>query len=125
LHAPARALNRGQPKPGGKVATAPERLGRWGQSCKSRGRHSPDPRDGRQPTRDHILLGMPGDLPIEPGDALVQRSELLDQHSQKGRAAWGRSEAGSSMAATSLETWTGPLAAITPNSARWPRSALL
>jgi hypothetical protein len=41
------------------------------------------------------------------------------------RAAWGKSEAGSSMAAMSMEVWTGPLAAITPNSAKWPRSALM
>src|SRR5215217_4232568 len=41
------------------------------------------------------------------------------------RAAWGRAEAGSSMAAISLQVWTGPLAAITPNSAKWPRSALM
>src|SRR3954451_13180885 len=41
------------------------------------------------------------------------------------RAAWGRSQAGSSMAAMSLEVWTGPLAAITPNSVKWPRSALM
>src|SRR3954468_10910484 len=38
LFAPARALNRGQPEPGGKVATAPERVGRWGQRRESRGR---------------------------------------------------------------------------------------
>ena len=57
---------------------------------KSRGGHSPDPRDGRQPTRDHILLGMPGDLAVEPGNALVQRSELLDQYGQNGPRRLGQ-----------------------------------
>src|SRR5687767_11220447 len=67
-----------------KVAAAPECVGRWGQSGESCGRHSPDARDGHQPTRHRILLGMPGDLAIEHSNALVQRSELLDQYGQNG-----------------------------------------
>src|SRR5215217_3212935 len=35
-----------------------------------------------EPTRHRILLGMPGDLAIEHSNALVQRSELLDQYGQ-------------------------------------------
>src|SRR3954470_15925576 len=80
LLAPAGALNRGQPEPSSEIATAPECVGRWGQRRESCGCHSPDPRDGHQPTRDGVLRRMPGDLAIEHSNALVQRSELLDQH---------------------------------------------
>src|SRR3954467_11080637 len=90
LLAPARALNRGPAEPSREIATAPERVGRWGQRRESRGRHSPDARDGHQATRHRILLGMPGDLAVEHGNALVQRSELLDQHSQNGPSCLGQ-----------------------------------
>src|SRR5215210_3810820 len=82
LLAPARALNRREPEPGGKVATAPECVGRWGQRGESCRCHSPDARDGHQPTRDWVLRRMPGGLAVEHSDALVQRSELLDQYGQ-------------------------------------------
>src|SRR3954452_7940692 len=90
LLAPARALNRGQPEPSREIATAPECVGRWGQRRESRRCHGPDPRDGHQPTRHCILFGMPGDLPIEHSNALVQRSEFLDQHSQNGPSRLGQ-----------------------------------
>src|SRR3954470_21726237 len=41
-----------------------------------------------------MLSGMPGDLAIEHGNALVQRSELLDQHSQNGPRRLGQIRSG-------------------------------
>src|SRR5215204_6335155 len=90
LLAPARALNRGQPEPRREIAAAPERVGWWSQSGESCRCHSPDPRDRHQPTRDGVLLGMPGDLAVEHSNALVQRSEFLDQHSQNGPRRLGQ-----------------------------------
>src|SRR4051794_21415285 len=82
LLAPAGALNRGQPEPRGEIATAPERVGRWGQCREGRRCHSPDPRDGHQPARDSALLRLPRDLSVEHGDALIEGLQLLHQDAQ-------------------------------------------
>ena len=77
---PVECCKRREPDPGGKVPTAPEGLGRWGQRRQGHRGHRPDPGNGHQPTRVSFSLARWAISRSRRAICSSSRSERLDQH---------------------------------------------
>ena len=98
-------------------APAPAPPARW--------RRRPDAGDGHQPPGERVGLGPSGDLDVQDGDLGLQRLQGLRQHLQHRSRLRRQIGRGIAHQLDQLGAFSTPWRTTMPNSARWPRRALI
>jgi hypothetical protein len=114
-----------QPEPRRNIAPLLETLSRRGQSGQRRCRHRSDPGDGRQPSRNLVLLRTTSDLDIELLDPAIQRSQDPNQDAECKSGGFRQAGCCILDVRDQLGNAVGTSSDNAPISARCSRSALI
>ena len=126
LLAAGRSLQRCESEPGGKVTSSLEGLCRWRQCCECRRGDRTNSRNGHQTPCDLVLFGAACDLGVQEPIRSSSDAQRLDEHAKDWTCdAPGKASPDPPHASDQLGHVAGPCATTIPNSARWPRTALM